>query len=121
MLGSQCEVDGRFQAASSSFQVESARKDHHVRHQLRDERWTSAHMKAHNTATVDGALLATSNGHSGLDRSHLGSTRKGCVGVVRGLFGVVAVAVGMWVGRALIIIRGKDDELKNLFASQQTN
>jgi hypothetical protein len=49
---------------------------------------TSAHMKAPNTATVDGALLATSDGQSEMDRSHLGSTRKGCVGVVRGLFGV---------------------------------
>ncbi|KAF8188655.1 hypothetical protein BJ912DRAFT_968086 [Pholiota molesta] len=58
---------------------------------------TGAHTKAHKTATVDGALLATSNGHSGLDRSHLGSTRKGCVGVVRGLFGV---AVGGGCGSA---------------------
>ncbi|RXW22272.1 hypothetical protein EST38_g3572 [Candolleomyces aberdarensis] len=38
---------------------------------------TSAYTKGHNTATVAPSILATSNGHSGTDRQHLGSTSEG--------------------------------------------
>ena len=44
---------------------------------------TSTHTKTANTATVDPAVLATSNGHSGKDRNVLGSTSKGSVSASR--------------------------------------
>ncbi|KIY48442.1 hypothetical protein FISHEDRAFT_73638 [Fistulina hepatica ATCC 64428] len=37
---------------------------------------TTAHTKMHNTATVDMAVLATSNGHTGMENAH-GSTSRG--------------------------------------------
>jgi len=41
---------------------------------------TSARTKDHNTATIDKAVLATSNGHSGMNRnSGFGSTSAGSV------------------------------------------
>ncbi|KAF9474970.1 hypothetical protein BDN70DRAFT_884295 [Pholiota conissans] len=76
---------------------------------------TSAHTKAHNTVTYDPAAVATSNGHSGVDReaAGLGSTSSGSVVSAarrravlsfEALVGAcVAVAVGgVWVGRALV-------------------
>lgn len=35
---------------------------------------TTAHTRAINTATVQSAVLATSNGHSGVDRAQMGGT-----------------------------------------------
>lgn len=37
---------------------------------------TTAYTKNHNTATIDSAVLATSNGHSGAGRAVLGSTSR---------------------------------------------
>jgi len=44
---------------------------------------TTTNTKTANTATIDPAVLATSNGHSGKDRSVLGSTSKGSVSASR--------------------------------------
>lgn len=43
---------------------------------------TTAYTKVKNTATVDPVVLATSNGHSGLDTINLGSTSSGSNGAV---------------------------------------
>ena len=40
---------------------------------------TTAQTRIRNTATIDPAVLATSNGHSGAERAHLGSTSHGSV------------------------------------------
>lgn len=59
---------------------------------------TSARTKVRNTATIDAAVLATSNGHSGKDRDvHLGSTsvkgQNGAISmIVTGLTAVLAVS-----------------------------
>jgi len=71
---------------------------------------TTAHTKAHNTATYDPSVLATSNGHSGMDRDGFGSTSSGSVSAgvesVRIQVGVVmaaAIAFGAaWIGRAML-------------------
>ena len=72
---------------------------------------TTAHTKAHNTATADPSVLATSNGHSAQNRAgELGSTSPGSVSsgahraaVASGLAGIVAACAGaLWVGAALV-------------------
>lgn len=73
---------------------------------------TTVHLKSHNTATVDAAALATSNGHSGKERAaQMGGTslgfRKGAAsGMVERVrsaaVGGVVVAVGVWAGLNLV-------------------
>ena len=63
---------------------------------------TTALTKTYNTATVDGSVIATSNGHSGKDR-FMGSTSKGssgagrAAGVVPSLTAVFAVLASVGV------------------------
>ncbi|TEB33970.1 hypothetical protein FA13DRAFT_124465 [Coprinellus micaceus] len=67
---------------------------------------TTAHTKARNTATVDPAVLATSNGHSYQDRKNLGSTSHGSVtghGVPQRAISAVAILTSMAVGGAFIL------------------
>ncbi|KAJ2933936.1 hypothetical protein H1R20_g3144, partial [Candolleomyces eurysporus] len=52
---------------------------------------TTAHTRARNTATIDPAVLATSNGHSGLDRQHMGSTSHGSVSAASRQYELVSV------------------------------
>ena len=71
---------------------------------------TSAYTKTLNTAKVAPAVLATSNGHSGVDREQLGSTSSNLKnssllggdgqvrGGMRGLRPGVGVLVGLVVG-----------------------
>jgi len=69
---------------------------------------TTAYTNLLNTATVDPRVLATSNGHSGKDRVHLGSTsfgsRSGAMGLRDGMMGVFSVMVGCAVG--WLVVRG---------------
>ncbi|KAF8882861.1 glycoside hydrolase family 79 protein [Infundibulicybe gibba] len=70
---------------------------------------TTFRTKTQNTATVDPAVLATSNGHSG-GNGQLGSTSKGSVSgasglrqVLPGVSMITAIVAGAWVvGQALI-------------------
>jgi len=63
---------------------------------------TTAYTRSFNTATVNPSDLANSNGHSGKDRVHLGSTsygsRNGAMGLRDGLFGVFYVMVSCVTG-----------------------
>lgn len=63
---------------------------------------TTAYTKTFNTATVDPSQLANSNGHSGKDRTNLGSTsygsRSGAIGLRDGTLRVFSVIVGCAVG-----------------------
>ena len=69
---------------------------------------TSAYTKTLNTARVPPSVLATSNGHSGVDREQLGSTSAniknssllggGAGGGMRGVRPGVGVLVGLVVG-----------------------
>ena len=63
---------------------------------------TTAYTQTFNTATVNPSELANSNGHSGKDRVHLGSTSfgsiSGAIGFRDGLLGVVSVVVGCAAG-----------------------
>ena len=63
---------------------------------------TTAYTKTFNTATVDPSVLATSNGHSGKDRTNIGSTsfgsKGGAVGLKDGMLGMFSVMVGCVVG-----------------------
>ena len=69
---------------------------------------TTAYMKTKNTARVEASVLATSNGHSGVDREQLGSTSSdpknsslldgGEGGGMRGMRPGLGVLVGLVVG-----------------------
>jgi len=64
--------------------------------------------KAHNTISVDPNVLATSNGHSGMDGKKLGSTSFGSVnegGGGRGSWARVGVVMGALVGGAGVVVR----------------
>lgn len=69
---------------------------------------TSTNTKTANTATIDPAVLATSNGHSGKDRNVLGSTSKGSVSAsirVKGdIFGASIIGALLVVSMITIII-----------------
>ncbi|KAG6810056.1 hypothetical protein H0H92_013528 [Tricholoma furcatifolium] len=55
---------------------------------------TTARTRLHNTATVDPAVLATSNGHSGMGQKPLGSTSRGNNGALSIAGDVVARVIG---------------------------
>ena len=65
---------------------------------------TSLLTKAHNALSVDPAVLATSNGHSGMDEK-LGSTSSGSVSGARRVRGM-AVGWVLWtvVGGAVLLV-----------------
>ena len=69
---------------------------------------TTAWTKTFNTATIDPSELANSNGQSGKDRAHLGSTsygsRNGATGLRDGALGMLSVIVYCAVG--LFALRG---------------
>lgn len=68
---------------------------------------TTAQTRIRNTATIDPAVLATSNGHSGLERVHLGSTSHGSVqsgasrqydlAMVSSVVAVMSALIGGWL------------------------
>ncbi|KAH6912214.1 hypothetical protein BKA70DRAFT_1384741 [Coprinopsis sp. MPI-PUGE-AT-0042] len=74
---------------------------------------TTVHLKSHNTATVDAAALATSNGHSGKERAammggtSLGFRKNAASGmgerVRSAVVGGLVVAVGIWAGLNLVL------------------
>ncbi|KAF5371018.1 hypothetical protein D9615_010018 [Tricholomella constricta] len=67
---------------------------------------TTAFTKTVNTATVDPAVLATSNGHSGKERSKLGSTSSGSVNAAEGLRALipgVSVLLSMLLGAGVVM------------------
>ncbi|KAF4612358.1 hypothetical protein D9613_003768 [Agrocybe pediades] len=72
---------------------------------------TTAHTRVRNTATVDPVVLATSNGHSGMNRAGFGSTSHGSVSAAQrqtevataGLTVLGAMVLGCaWVVRSLV-------------------
>lgn len=70
---------------------------------------TSAYTKIHNTATVDPAVLATSNGHRAGFGGQIGSTSKGSTGgatvaaIVPSVVGLMAIVGGALVfGKAIV-------------------
>lgn len=71
---------------------------------------TTAYSKGHNTATVDPAVLQTSNGHSGANRNSYKSTSLGSASsaervatMLPGVVAFVSVLVGsLWVVRAFV-------------------
>ncbi|KAF5371017.1 hypothetical protein D9615_010017 [Tricholomella constricta] len=68
---------------------------------------TSAFTRTINTATVDPAVLATSNGHSGKERAKLGSTSAGSVSGaegVRALIPGLTVLVAMMAGAGVVMM-----------------
>jgi hypothetical protein len=70
---------------------------------------TSRVTKAHNTVTVDPGVVATSNGHSGMDQK-LGSTSFGSVGAAQrvgvGMGMGWMVMLGTAVGGAVLLVGG---------------
>lgn len=65
---------------------------------------TSAQTKTRNTVIIDPSVLATSNGHTGGGRQHLGSTSKGSSGALGMIDLVPGIALlGAVIGGALFV------------------
>lgn len=63
---------------------------------------TTTNTKTANTVTIDPAVLATSNGHSGKDRNALGSTSKGSVNAARRAKGEIFGT--LMIGALLVVL-----------------
>jgi len=63
---------------------------------------TTTNTKTANTVTIDPAVLATSNGHSGKDRNALGSTSKGSVNAARKAKGEIFGT--LMIGALLVVL-----------------